>query len=62
MYLLALLWLALVAQDNRRFPPRYLDRQERLHLSFETALEFARAFCMAEPATALTDVEATERQ
>ena len=43
-------------------PPRYLDRQGRLHLPFETALEFARAFCRAEPATALTDVEATERQ
>jgi hypothetical protein len=43
-------------------PPRYIDRQGRLHLPFETALELARAFCMAEPSTALTDVEATERK
>jgi hypothetical protein len=42
-------------------PPRYLDRQGRLHLPFETALELARAFCMTEPGTPLTNVEATER-
>jgi hypothetical protein len=29
-------------------PPRYIDRRGRLHLPFETALKFARAFCMAE--------------
>jgi hypothetical protein len=41
--------------------PSYLDRQGRLHLPFETAVELARALCMTEPGTPLTNVEATER-
>ena len=42
-------------------PPSYVDRQRRLHLPFEIALELARAFCRVEPGTALTNIEATER-
>ena len=39
----------------------YVDRQGKLHIPFDEALELARKFCAAEPATVLVDVEATER-
>jgi hypothetical protein len=40
----------------------YADRQGRLHLPFDEALELGRKFCAAEPATILAGVEATERK
>lgn len=40
----------------------YTDRQGGLHLPFDEALELARMFCAAEPATVLAGVEATERK
>lgn len=43
-------------------PFAYVDRHGAVHVPFDAALELARAFCAAEPATILTDVEATERQ
>lgn len=39
----------------------YVDRQARMHLPFDEALELARKFCTQEPSTVLVDVEATER-
>lgn len=39
-----------------------MDRGGRLHVPFGAALELARAFCGAEPATVLPGVEATERE
>lgn len=40
----------------------YADRQGILHLPFDEALELARKFCAAEPATVLAGLEATERK
>ena len=40
----------------------YTDRQGKLHLPFDEALELGRKFCAAEPATVLAGVEATERK
>lgn len=40
----------------------YVDRQGSVHLPFDEALELARKFCAAEPATVLVKVEATERK
>jgi hypothetical protein len=42
--------------------PAYIDRKGILHLPFDQALELGRKFCMAEPSTVLTDIEATERK
>ena len=42
-------------------PPAYTDRQGRLHLPFDTAIDMARRFCAAEPSTVLVGVEVTER-
>jgi hypothetical protein len=43
-------------------PFAYTDRQGKLHLPFDDALELGRKFCAAEPATVLAGVEATERK
>ncbi len=40
----------------------YVDRDGVLRLPFDEALEVARAFCAAEPAGILADIEATERK
>jgi hypothetical protein len=40
----------------------YVDRQGGVHLPFDEAIEVARRFCGAEPATVLLDVEVTERK
>jgi hypothetical protein len=40
----------------------YTDRTGRVHWPFSAALELARKFCAAEPATVLKGIEATERQ
>lgn len=40
----------------------YVDRQKKLHLPFDEALDLARKFCAAEPQSVLAGVEATERE
>jgi hypothetical protein len=40
----------------------YKDRNGRLRVPFDQALELARKFCAAEPAAVLTKIEATERE
>ncbi len=40
----------------------YTDRTGRVHWPFIPALELARKFCAAEPATVLKGIETTERQ
>lgn len=40
----------------------YMDRGGKLRLPFGKAVELARAFCGAEPATVLAGVEGTERE
>lgn len=42
-------------------PVAYFDRAKTLHLPFDEAIELARRFCAAEPATVLTRIEGTER-
>jgi hypothetical protein len=42
-------------------PVAYTDREGKLHLPFDVALDLARRFCAAEPSTVLVGVEATER-
>jgi hypothetical protein len=49
-----------VARENSMIS--YTDRQETLRLPFDEALELARKFCAAEPATILAGVEAIERK
>jgi hypothetical protein len=43
-------------------PYAYTDRQGKLQLPFEEALELAQKFCAKEPQAVLTRVEATERE
>ena len=43
-------------------PVTYTDRQGRLHIPFDVALDLGRRFCAAEPSTVLTDVESTEME
>ena len=43
-------------------PFAYVDRQGKLHLPFDQALELARKFCAAEPAPVLVKVESVERE
>ena len=43
-------------------PVAYFDRAKTLHLPFDEAIELARRFCAAEPATVLTRIEGTERE
>ena len=43
-------------------PLAYVDRGGTLHLPYGDAVELARAFCAAEPATVLAEVEGTERE
>lgn len=40
----------------------YVDRRGQVHQPFDVALDLARKFCAAEPATVLVGVEATERE
>ena len=40
----------------------HCDRHNTVHLAFAAALTLARAFCAAEPATVLTEIETTERK
>ena len=40
----------------------YQDRLGTVHWPFTAGLELARAFCAAEPSTALVNIEATERK
>jgi hypothetical protein len=40
----------------------YVDREGKLHLPFDEALELAKKFCAAEPMPVLTGVETTERE
>lgn len=47
---------------SQESPVAYVDRQGRLHLPFDVALDLGRRFCAAEPATVLVGVEATERE
>ncbi|HTY23277.1 MAG TPA: hypothetical protein VMC85_09115, partial [Desulfomonilaceae bacterium] len=47
-----------VARENSMIS--YTDRQGTLRLPFDEALELARKFCAAEPATVLAGVEGTE--
>jgi len=50
------------AEVGKDSPYAYVDRPGTVHLPFEEALELARKFAAAEPATVLTDVESTERK
>jgi len=43
-------------------PYAYTDRQGKLQLPFDEALELAQKFCAAEPQAVLAGVEATERE
>jgi hypothetical protein len=43
-------------------PVAYFDRAKTLHVPFDEAVELARKFCAAEPATVLAKIEATERE
>lgn len=43
-------------------PAAYTDRQGRLHLPFNVALDLGRRFCAFEPTTVLLAVETTERE
>lgn len=49
------------AAPNQNSPVAYFDRAKTLHLPFDEALELARKFCAAEPATVLVRIEGTER-
>ena len=40
----------------------YLDRKGRLHLPFDEATSLAHRFCLAEPTSVLSQIEARERQ
>ena len=40
----------------------HCDRHNTVHLAFDAALTLARAFCAAEPATVLVEIETTERK
>jgi len=50
------------ADQRSNSPITYMDRQGKVHLPFDEALELGRAFCAAEPATVLAGVEATEQK
>jgi len=42
--------------------PAHVDRQGVLHMPFDQAYQLGKRFCIAEPSTILTEVEATERK
>ncbi len=43
-------------------PFTYTDRFGTFHVPFDVAFDLAKAFCAAEPATVLVNIEATERK
>jgi hypothetical protein len=47
---------------SKESPYAYADRQGKVHLPYDEAVEIARKFCAAEPDTALVDIESTERK
>jgi len=50
------------ADQGSNSPITYTDRQGKVHVPFDEALQLGREFCAAEPATVLAGVEATERK
>jgi hypothetical protein len=49
-------------EEGNPSPVGYVDRQGRVHLPYDEALDLARKFCAAEPATVLVGAESTERE
>ncbi len=49
-------------EPGKNSPYAYVDRQGKLHLPFDEAVQIARKFCAKEPQAVLVGVEATERK
>lgn len=56
------LWARAGLEVGPEFPAAYVDRQGKLHLPLDVAMDFARKFSATEPATVLVGDEAAERE